>query len=243
MTALLRQFVRRLLPTPARRWLVRQTRWPRVGSVRPEDLRRVEPISRSWGGDRGQPIDRFYIERFLDLSASDIRGRVLEFGDNSYTLKFGGTAVQRSDVADVDPANPAATIIADLAAGTGLPDAAFDCIICTQTIQFIADADRAVAALRRALRPGGVLLLTAPGISQVVRDERNPWPDFWRYTPGGLEVLLARSFTAPPTVHTYGNVFTAIAFLHGLAMEELAPAELEHADAAYPLIVAARATA
>jgi SAM-dependent methyltransferase len=243
MTALLAGLVRRLLPTPARRWLVRQSRWPRVGTVQPQDLRRLEPISRSWGGDRGQPIDRFFIEQFLERSASDIRGRVLEFGDNSYTLRFGGTAVQRSDVADVDPANPAATLIADLGTGTGLPDAAFDCIICTQTLQFIADTGTAVAALHRALRPGGVLLLTAPGISQVVLDERNPWPDFWRYTPAGLEVLLRRAFTTPPAVHAYGNVFTAIAFLHGLAVEELTAHELEQTDAAYPLIVAARAPA
>jgi hypothetical protein len=39
-------------------------------------FRRLTPISRLWGSDRGQPIDRRYIENFLKRHAGDIRGRV-----------------------------------------------------------------------------------------------------------------------------------------------------------------------
>jgi peptidoglycan/xylan/chitin deacetylase (PgdA/CDA1 family)/glycosyltransferase involved in cell wall biosynthesis len=42
------------------------------------DLRRVQPLSRSWGRDRGKPIDRYYIDGFLETHRSDVRGRVLE---------------------------------------------------------------------------------------------------------------------------------------------------------------------
>ena len=59
--------------------------WPPVGTVRRLGLRRTEPISRAYGFDRGTPVDRHYIEAFLqrhapspDYSAGDIRGRVLE---------------------------------------------------------------------------------------------------------------------------------------------------------------------
>ena len=52
-------------------------------------LRRVTPISTKWGFDRGLPIDRHYIENFLAVNADDIRGGVLEIGDNSYTRRFG----------------------------------------------------------------------------------------------------------------------------------------------------------
>jgi SAM-dependent methyltransferase len=239
-----RSVVRSLLPTPLRRWLVRQTRWPRIGNVRPEDLRRTEPISRAWGGDRGKPVDRHYIEQFLARHTADIRGCVLEFGDHAYARRFGSSGVERFDVADVDASNVNATLIVDLATGAGMPDRTFDCIICTQTLQFVPDPGGAAAALHGSLKPGGVLLLTVPAISQVVVAERNPWKDYWRYTGEGLQQLLSGAFP-PESMHieTFGNVFTAVAFLHGLAAEELTAEELEHRDRAYPLIVAGRAVA
>jgi hypothetical protein len=89
-------------PRAALRWMRRRwerlTRWPAVGAVRFGSLRRVTPISRQFGLDRGQAIDRYYIESFLARHATDIRGRVLEIGDDSYTRKFGDGCVTRSDV-------------------------------------------------------------------------------------------------------------------------------------------------
>ena len=41
------------------------------------DLRRLEPITRSFGYERGQPIDRYYIEKFLSKHAADIAGHVV----------------------------------------------------------------------------------------------------------------------------------------------------------------------
>src|SRR4051812_31501991 len=58
---------------------------------------RLEPVSRSFGLDRGQPIDRFYIERFLDSKSDLITGRVLEIGGRDYTERFGRHVTQ-SDV-------------------------------------------------------------------------------------------------------------------------------------------------
>jgi hypothetical protein len=48
----------------------------------------VEPVSRVWGLDRGQPIDRHYIEAVLDAHAEDISGDVLEVKDAGYTERF-----------------------------------------------------------------------------------------------------------------------------------------------------------
>jgi hypothetical protein len=56
----------------ARRKLIRSTRRPGIGTVRFGDLDRLTPISRGWGFDRGAPIDRFYIERFMAPRAGDI---------------------------------------------------------------------------------------------------------------------------------------------------------------------------
>jgi hypothetical protein len=80
-----------------------------LGSVRFGDHRRLSPISRTFGFDRATPVDRYYIERFLAENAGDIRGRVLEIGDNAYTVRFGGARVERSDIMHVDATNPDAT--------------------------------------------------------------------------------------------------------------------------------------
>jgi hypothetical protein len=87
---------------------------PTVGEVDFGSLRRLSPISRLWGYDRGCPVDRYYIENFLSRQAASIRGRVLEIGDNTYTRRFGAGRVTHSDVLHVKEGNPQATIIGDL---------------------------------------------------------------------------------------------------------------------------------
>ena len=139
---------------------------PRPGSVAWGDLRRLEPISRDFGTDRGLPVDRYYIERFLSQNAGDVKGRVLEIGDRTYTVKYGEDRVTRSDVLHVKPGNPVATIVGDLTDAPHIPDDEFDAIILTQTLQFIYDARAAIGTLHRILKPGGVLLATVCGIHQ-----------------------------------------------------------------------------
>ena len=81
----------------------------------------MTPFSREFGFDRGTPVDRFYIERFLSCCDADIRDRVLEIGDNSYTKRFGGNRVTRSDVLHVQEGNPQATFIGDLSSAEHIP--------------------------------------------------------------------------------------------------------------------------
>jgi hypothetical protein len=216
-------------------------RVPPVGRVKLGDLRRVTPISRCFGYDRGLPIDRWYIERFLTRHASEIAGRVLEVGDDSYTRRFGGSHVSRSDVLHVHGGKPRVTIVGDLTDPGVLPGAAFDCIVLTQTLQLIYDVRLAIRHLHRALAPGGAVLVTAPGISQIDRGEwGTTW--FWSFTPASLERLFGEVFGPDAVmVERYGNVFAATAFLQGLAVGEVDTADLAPIDQAYPVIVALRA--
>jgi len=96
--------------------------WPPVGSVRFGQLRRLEPISSNYGYDRGLPIDRYYVERFLAEHESDIRGVALEFKDDAYLRRFGGETIESSDVMNLEPGHPGTTIVADLASATDLPE-------------------------------------------------------------------------------------------------------------------------
>ena len=214
---------------------------PTPGRVAFGDLRRTRPIDAYFGWDRGQPIDRYYIERFLASHGADVRGHVLEVGDATYTRRFGEDRVTRSDVLHVDPDAPEATIVADLADGAGIPADAFDCIILTQTLHLIFDVPAAVATVHRILAPGGVVLATVPGISQVDRGE---WSDtwYWSFTaPAARRMFEARFAANEVTIEQHGSVLSAVALLEGLASHELTEAELSVDDEAYPVFVGIRA--
>jgi SAM-dependent methyltransferase len=219
-------------------WRQRWQRWRRPAWF--GTLRRTTPISREWGYDRGTPIDRYYIERFLAAHRGDIRGRVLEVKDREYTTRFG-TAVEHGDVLDIAADNPAATIVADLAAADTIPSESFDCFILTQTLPLIYDVRSAVAHARRVLKPGGTLLATVPSITPMLpRGELDP--DYWRFTVPACLKLFGDAF-GPEQVEVTGagNVLASVAFLHGIAAEELTEPELHTYDHRIPLIVTIRA--
>lgn len=203
------------------------------------DLRRVEPVSTAFGFDRGTPIDRRYIERFLGENAGAISGRVLEVGDSRYADVLGSAS--SVDVLHPEPGR-GVTVVGDLETGAGIPTGAYDCIVATQVLNHIFDVATAVTALYRALAPGGILLVTAPGISPTSDFDDARWGDHWRFTGSSLRRLFATTLAASDfTVQTYGNVLAASAFLYGLAAEELTDAELAAHDPRYPVIVAVSA--
>jgi SAM-dependent methyltransferase len=201
----------------------------------------ITPLCANFGYSRGTPIDRHYIEGFLAKHAQDVRERVLEIKDDNYSRRFGSGRITRQDILDINPANSRATIVGDLALEGVLPKADFDCILLTQTLQFLFDLPAAIAQLHAALAPDGVLLITAPGISPLER--RQSGADWcWSLTEASLRRLLLAHFEPRNVeVSSYGNLFAATAFLHGAALEEVPKAKLEPIDPAYPIVLAARA--
>lgn len=205
------------------------------------DFDRPEPLSGFWGADRGQCIDRYYIERFLDLHALDVKGLVLEMHDSDYTTRYGGVRVLRSDVLDIDSANPRATLIADLRDLTGIPADSYDCFILTQTLQLVFEIDAVVSECVRILKPNGVLLVTLPCASRMA-PEQGPDGDFWRFTKASATRLFGQHFGHDHIeVRAHGNVLTNIAFLYGLATHELLDSELKAEDPFLPLVITVRA--
>jgi SAM-dependent methyltransferase len=200
-------------------------------------LRRTRPVSGDWGFDRGTPVDRFYLEEFLQAHRDAVRGDVLELKSSGYTERLGGSRVGKAHVLDIDPSNAAATVVADLDEPGSLPVEAYDCFLFMQTLQFLPHPEVALANAWSALRPGGTLLLTVPAVSKVERE----LPDFWRFTPAGLRELLGRVCPSDRTeVRGYGNVLTACAFLLGLAAEELRKRDLDVNDPDFPILACAR---
>jgi SAM-dependent methyltransferase len=213
---------------------------PKVGHVNLGDLDRLYPFSIDFGYDRGGPVDRYYIEDFLFKNAADIKGRCLEIGDNEYTLLYGQNNVIKSDILHVDDSNKKATFIGDLSNAPQIPDDIFDCIVLTQTLHLIYDFKAALATCHRVLKPGGVLLLTSPGITPI---DHGGWKStwYWSFTDKALFKLGEETFPgAEVNIETFGNVFIATAFLHGMGLPEITAEKLEHQDPHYQVIIGVR---
>ncbi len=203
------------------------------------DFDRTQPFSTQFGYDRGGPVDRYYIEKFLAKHSHLIKGRVLEIGDNEYTLHFGASNVAQSEILHIDSNNTKATYVGDLSNASTLPDNTFDCIILTQTLQFIYDYQKAIATCFRVLKPGGSLLLTVPGISHIPQDE---WGKYccWSFTETSIQKVTSGHFGCDHIqTETYGNVLVATAFLYGMGRYELHDATLNAHDPHYQVIITA----
>lgn len=214
---------------------------PKPGSLRLGDLRRTNPLSKMFGYDRGGPVDRYYIESFLEENAAYIRGHVMEVGDNAYTMTYGKERVTKSEILHINESNPEATIIGDLSTAHHIPDHYLDCIVLTQTLHLIYDFRAAIGHCYRILKPGGSLLLTVPGITQIDYGE---WGDswYWSFTGRAIQRLLSEYFQPEELlVQTHGNVLSATGFLYGMGQQELTRSEKEENDPHYQVIITARA--
>ncbi len=242
MTQSLQAAVKATIPARVYRPILSWWRQLRKGPIPENMLSGLEPVSRIWGLDRGSAIDHYYIEQFLSLHAADIRGTTLEMADARYTRKFGGDRVDKGEVLHLVPGNPEATLVGDLASGSGIPSDAFDCMIVINTFLLIYDVRAAIANCYNALKEGGVLLAHFTGIANRCPDD-NAWSgDYWRFTSASARQLCEEVFPANNvSVTVFGNVRAATAYLYGLAAEELEPKELDYRDPNYEVAILVRA--
>ena len=90
--------------------------------------------------------------------------------------------------------------------------------------------------------PGPNLMqVTAPVPGQAVVSpivDESHFTDYWRFTPASCAALVGEFFGYESTrVRAYGNVLTSIAFLMGMACEELAVSGLEKYDQRFAMLV------
>jgi hypothetical protein len=214
---------------------------PKAGKINMGDFNRTTPFSYDFGYDRGGPVDRYYIENFLEAESGRVKGRVLEIGDNEYTLKYGGSKLTKSDILHINDSNPKATFVGDLSDAPHLPANTFDCIVLTQTLHLIYNYKGALETCYRVLKPGGALLLTAPGISHIHHGE---WGKYWMwsFTGASMERMLGEVFEPNKTkIDIYGNLHVATAFLWGMGLPEVKKQIMDYKDPQYQVIITATA--
>lgn len=188
-----------------------------------------KPVSRKFGFDLGMPIDRYYIEKFLKVHERLIKGTVVEVSENTYTKKFGGKKVTKSLI-----------LSGDLETGEGIQSEAADCFICTQTLLCIFDVKKAAENCLKILKPGGTLLLTVPGVTQISKFDMDRWGHFWSFTDLSIKKLFAPLVSKKSLkVETFGNVLTSAAFLYGFPSEALSKSQLDKKGPDYQMLITA----
>ncbi|MGO9370392.1 MAG: class I SAM-dependent methyltransferase [Terriglobales bacterium] len=137
---------------------------------------------------RGRRIFEAGLDRLpgFGLSVLDIGGRL-----QPYRPLLGGRT--KSYVAVDLQVTPLVNVEA---AAEALPfrDEQFDFVICTQVFEYLPDPGLAVAEIKRVLRQGGVLFLSAPAV--FLQDNKK---ECWRFLPEGLRYLLREFETVEVT--------------------------------------------
>lgn len=94
--------------------------------------------------------------------------------------------------------------------GDGWPveDASVDFVLCTETLEHVANPEIPLGEAFRCLAAGGTLLLTVPF---AARWHFIPY-DYWRFTPSGLDRLLGQAGFVDRRVYARGNAVTVACY-------------------------------
>jgi SAM-dependent methyltransferase len=203
----------------------------RINKISTDDfLTSVKPVSDMFGVDRGQPIDRYYIESFLKAECQNQNPELtLEVGDDSYSNLYFGQA--EHEILDFSKGM-------DLTKTGSIKREAYDVFICTQTLNFIYDIRAAIQGCYDLLKKDGILLATVAGnISQISRYDMDRWGDYWRFTELSITRLFKEVFGDKVETRLYGNCMAATAFIQGLAVEDIDSKLLNECDPDYSIVI------
>ncbi len=197
------------------------------------------PASRTFGAERGKPIDRYYIEKFLYENKQRICGETLEIAETTYSIQYGEDRLGHAYMLHVEGWGEDA-IKGNLETGEGIEEYRYDTLVITQTLMFTYDLKSVAKNIYRALKRGGTALITVSGISQISRYDADRWGSYYSFHEDALHRLFEPLFgQGNVRVESYGNVKTAVAMLYGLCCEDLVVDDFETNDEDYPVIIGA----
>jgi SAM-dependent methyltransferase len=136
---------------------------------------------------------RRLLDRALAGQADFLRGRVLEVGAGREGRRgrFVPPVEDAGCWVSLDLTREHRPHLAGNVLALPFSDAAFDSVLCLEVLEYVPDYPRALAELRRAIAPGGTLLLSVPFLHRADTPQ-----DTWRLTENGLRAALeAAGFT------------------------------------------------
>ncbi|MBI3305369.1 class I SAM-dependent methyltransferase [Candidatus Parcubacteria bacterium] len=110
-------------------------------------------------------------------------------------------------------AGPGVDVVGD-AHALLFPDNYFERILCTEVLEHLIDPPKAVAEMRRVLKPGGLLILTTRFVFPI----HDAPHDYWRFTRFGLEHLF-RDWEIVELVEEAGSLGTLAVLAQRLGLQ------------------------
>ncbi len=137
-------------------------------------------------------------------------------GDCRYRPLFDQHRYESADFAQLAKTYGDLTYVCDL---REIPVEAerFDAVICTQVLAHLSEPIEALKEMRRVLKPGGRLLVTAPFFFQ----ENEVPHDYYRYTKFGLRFLAEKAGLAVTRLDWLEGYYGALAYQMGIAAHVL----------------------
>lgn len=165
-------------------------------------------------------FDRIAIRKCMETEVLPGLGpglRVLDAGSGSLAeqqfreeILATGASLTTCDVM----ANPGVDVAANLHE-LPFPDASFDRLICIQVLEHIRHPPAVLAEFFRVLKPGGLLVLTAPQISHILSASQPP--HYFNFTCHGLQALAEDAgFAGCRSLPQGGHFFVVGQMLHYL---------------------------
>lgn len=203
---------------------------PTVNSIDWGDLKRIAPFCQTFGFLRGKPIDRYYLDKFINEIKQEICGDILEIGATenareSYDLN-SDSSYRVMNVCvwkGVD-------IVGDAHDTNNVEAESFDTILLFNVLEHCYAPWLVLENIHKWLKPGGKCFVSVPS---AVRIHHIP-QDYWRPLPDAFNWML-RNFSQWQ-VFTYGNAMTVVASYYGVSAEELTTEELDSYHSDYPVI-------
>jgi SAM-dependent methyltransferase len=202
---------------------------PDVGALNWGDLRRPQPLCQFFGFTRGTPVDRYYLNRFIESIRQDVYGLTLEIGGEKQNRELYGFK-HAIEYRVLDLPGLSDDISGNVSNPRILAENTFDSIVMFNVLEHCEQPQLVADNIHRWLKPGGTAYVLVPAAQKI-----HPAPgDYWRPLPQGLQSLF-KSFNKRET-RTYGNITSVIANFHGIAAEELTREELDFNHPDYPVV-------
>ena len=207
------------------------------------DIGRLKPISNKFGFDRGIPVDRYYIDSFLDANKNFITGQIVEVSEKFYSEKYHSGENDIISILTYNQNLSELSIFCDLSKPETIPESYANCFICTQTLNFIYDIENSIYSCHKLLKRDGVFLGTVSGLSQISNYDMERWGDYWRFTTLSTQKLFEKYFgVGNVQVFTYGNLSASICLLQGISVNDLPNNDfLDEIDDRYQVIIGIKA--
>lgn len=141
--------------------------------------------------------------RVLDVGAGQCQYRALFSRCDYRTQDFAEYGGTKSGVSAEQWVYGGIDYVSDVAS-IPVPDASFDVILCTEVLEHVPEPIAALREFGRIVRPGGVVLLSAPLGSGL---HQEPYHFYGGFTPYFYRKFLNELGFEPPNIRSLGGLF------------------------------------